>query len=218
MTTTDLDPPTTPKPRGRRPQAVAEQTRAEVVAAARALFAERGVDAVGTRHIAAAAGVAHGLVRHHFGSKAGVWHAVVDAADAEFAAALIPLADAVDGGGRDVADFVAGFVDACARQPDIARLLVHEGTVGGERLDQLLERLNNARATFAPISARLRAAGRLSDIDDDEFLLLLLMAGMMPFGLPALTQGLLGRPLSPQRHAQLLVETLLSPQAFTPVE
>lgn len=218
MTDTHLDPPTAPKPVGRRPQAVAEQTRGELVAAARALFAERGVDAVSTRDIAAAAGVAHGLVRHHFGSKAGVWHAVVDAADAEFAAALIPLANAVEGGGRDVADFVAGFVDACARQPDIARLLVHEGTVGGERLDQLLERLNNARATLAPISARLRAAGRLSDIDDDEFLLLLLMAAMMPFGLPALTQGLLGRPLSPQRHAQLLIETLLSPQAFTPVE
>ena len=89
---------------------------------------------------------------------------------------------------------------------------MHEGAVPGDRLNYLLPRLVTARATLAPIPARLRATGRLSNITDDEFLLLLLMAGMVPFGMPALTQGLLGQPLSPQRHAQILVEALLGPQ------
>jgi hypothetical protein len=63
------------------------------------------------------------------------------------------------------------------------------------------------------VAARVRATGRLSDVDDSEFLLLLLMAGMLPFGLPALTERVLGHPLSPQRHAHVLLEALLGPVA-----
>jgi AcrR family transcriptional regulator len=223
---TPPDPhPTDTRPAGRRSAAEAERTRAGLVAAARRLFAERGIDAVSTREIAAAAGVAHGLVRHHFGSKAGIWQAVIAAADAEFAATLSPLVAAVGGparpdgppDGSDVAAFLAGFVDACARQPDIARLLVREGTVPGERLDQMLERLAHARAVLAPALARLRATGRLRDVDDDEYFLLLLLTGMLPFGLPALTRGLLGRPLSARRHAEVLLQALLAaPPAARP--
>ncbi len=186
------------------------------MAAARTLFAQRGVDAVGTREIAGAAGVTHGLVRHHFGSKQGVWQAVVDAADAEFAATLQPLADAITRTETespcepDTAAFIEGFIRACARQPDIARLLVHEGSVPNDRLDYLLGSLNSARAAVAPVAARLRAGGALPDVDDDEFLLLLLLAGMLPFGVPALAQGVLGQPLSPDRHARVLLATLFS--------
>jgi AcrR family transcriptional regulator len=191
-----------------------------LVAPARGLFAERGIDAVSTREIAAAAGVAHGLVRHHFGSKVGLWDAVIAAADAEFAATLAPLVAAVvktqpsgrhDGSDddSDIAAFLTGFVEACARQPDIARLLVREGTVPGDRFDDLLERLTHARTVLAPVPARLRATGRLRDVDDDEYFLLLLMVGMLPFALPALTRGLLGRPLSARRHAEVLLEALL---------
>ena len=46
--------------------------RARIRDAAIALFAERGIGATSTRDIAAAAGVSGGLVRHHFGSKAGL--------------------------------------------------------------------------------------------------------------------------------------------------
>jgi AcrR family transcriptional regulator len=217
------DPPAA-RPAGRRSAAEAERTRAGLVAAARRLFAERGIDAVSTREIAGAAGVAHGLVRHHFGSKAGIWQAVIAAADAEFAATLRPLVDAVTAtrpdGPQDesgLAAFLVGFVEVCARQPDIARLLVREGTVPGERLDQLLERLVHARTVLAPVLARLRATRRLPDVDDDEYFLLLLLTGVLPFGLPALTRGLLGRPLSARRHAEVLLQALVgAPPAARP--
>ncbi len=52
--------------------------RARIRDAAIALFADRGIEATSTRDIAAAAGVSGGLVRHHFGSKAGL-RAVCDA-------------------------------------------------------------------------------------------------------------------------------------------
>lgn len=46
-----------------------EQSKAAILGAARTLFAERGFSAVTVRDIAEAAGVTHGLVHHHFGSK-----------------------------------------------------------------------------------------------------------------------------------------------------
>jgi AcrR family transcriptional regulator len=58
-------------PRGR------DAVRAAVIAAAEALFAERGYSAVSVRDLAAAAGVNHGLIHRHFGSKDGVLQAVL---------------------------------------------------------------------------------------------------------------------------------------------
>lgn len=60
-----------PAPRGR------DAVRAAVVAAAEELFAERGYAAVSIRDLAAAAGVNHGLIHRHFGSKDGVLQAVL---------------------------------------------------------------------------------------------------------------------------------------------
>jgi AcrR family transcriptional regulator len=54
-------------PRGRRPGA--PDTRAEILDAARALFAERGFAGTSIRGIAADAGVDPALVHHYFGTK-----------------------------------------------------------------------------------------------------------------------------------------------------
>ena len=52
---------------GRRPGS--PDTRGAILAAARSAFAARGFDGTSTRAVAAAAGVAPGLVHHFFGSK-----------------------------------------------------------------------------------------------------------------------------------------------------
>lgn len=51
--------------------------RRQIVAAAGVLYAERPYDAVSTAEIAAAAGVARGLINHYFGSKREVFLAVM---------------------------------------------------------------------------------------------------------------------------------------------
>lgn len=53
-------------------------TRGRVLAAAAETFAERDYSAVTVSEIARRAGVAHGLVFHHFGSKQGLYRAVLD--------------------------------------------------------------------------------------------------------------------------------------------
>lgn len=47
----------------------AEQTRADILNAARRLFAELGITAVSIRTIADAAGISHGLVQQYFGTR-----------------------------------------------------------------------------------------------------------------------------------------------------
>lgn len=46
-----------------------EQVKKELLAAAMRLFADRGMDDVSVREIAAEAGVTHGSIRYHFGTK-----------------------------------------------------------------------------------------------------------------------------------------------------
>ncbi|MEG3626637.1 TetR/AcrR family transcriptional regulator [Streptomyces poriticola] len=61
--------------RGRRPGA--GSARADILGAARAVFAERGYEAATLRTIAGAAGVDASLIHHFFGSKDGIFSAVV---------------------------------------------------------------------------------------------------------------------------------------------
>jgi AcrR family transcriptional regulator len=62
--------------RGRRPGA--PDTRAEILASARALFAARGLGGTSMRAIAAAAGVDPALVHHYFGSKHDLFVAALE--------------------------------------------------------------------------------------------------------------------------------------------
>jgi AcrR family transcriptional regulator len=62
----------------RQERADAARNRERVLAAARALFAERGVGAVTMSEVAREAGVAKGTVFHRFGDRAGLALALVD--------------------------------------------------------------------------------------------------------------------------------------------
>jgi AcrR family transcriptional regulator len=62
--------------RGRRPGA--PDTRAEILASARALFAARGFSSTSVRSIAAAAGVDPSLVHHYFGTKDDLFVAALE--------------------------------------------------------------------------------------------------------------------------------------------
>jgi AcrR family transcriptional regulator len=95
-------------PRARRKTA----TRGRLLVAARELFAENGFDEVTVAAIAQRAGVAHGLLFHHFGSKQGLYRAVLDEVVAEMDAAFLAGAgdtpeDVIRGGLRGHLRYVA---------------------------------------------------------------------------------------------------------------
>jgi AcrR family transcriptional regulator len=63
-------------------------TRAALLSAARPLFAERGYEAVSSEEIVAAAGVTRGALYHHFDGKRGLFAAVFEEVESEFAASF----------------------------------------------------------------------------------------------------------------------------------
>lgn len=67
-------------------------TRAALLAAARALFTEKGFAATGREEIAERAGVTRGALYHHFESKRDAFEAVANELDAELGARVVAAA------------------------------------------------------------------------------------------------------------------------------
>lgn len=113
----------------RRTQAKrSESTRRALVAAARALFAERGYAAVGTEEIVRGAGVTRGALYHHFGGKRDLFEAVYEQIEAELAeriatGALAANASAPLEAMRAGADM---FLQACT-EPEAQQIVLLDG-------------------------------------------------------------------------------------------
>lgn len=138
----------------RASRAQSAETERRLRSVARALFAERGFADVSVEQVAAEAGVTRGAIYHHFGSKHGVFEAVLDDALAEIAASV---ADAAPGSGwQAIIDGSIAYLRA-ATDPATRRIVLVDGpaVVGWERW----------RGADARNSARLLAEG-LAELDD----------------------------------------------------
>ncbi len=186
----------------------------EIVAAALEVFAEVGFDGASLRDIAARAGSTHGLIRHYFGSKEGVWRAVVDAANEEYSSAVEPLlAQSAGQEGAAVETVKAvlrGVILVSARHPETVRLLMHEGAKGGARLDHILDGIAPQRALMEPLFLEARRQGFLRRFDGDQFFLFILTAGAMPFALSELTNRLYGADILSEEQAELHADRVIS--------
>jgi AcrR family transcriptional regulator len=115
----------------RQTQAVrSARTRAALLKAARALFAEKGFAESGREEIAERAGVTRGALYHHFASKTEVAAAVVEELEAELVERVVAAAL----GGSGVRDQLhrgcRAYMDACA-DPTVARILADAPAVLG---------------------------------------------------------------------------------------
>jgi len=68
----------TERKQGRRSAQDAENTKREILKVAADMFCTLGYERVSIRNISEQAGVSHSLIRHHFGSKEKIWHAISD--------------------------------------------------------------------------------------------------------------------------------------------
>lgn len=107
-----------------------DETRAALLSAGRRVFARTGFDGASVRQITSAAGTNLGAITYHFGSKRGLYNAVL-------AEQLSPLVERV---GRAAASegsplrrlerVVEVFFDHLAANPDLPRLLLQEVAAG----------------------------------------------------------------------------------------
>ena len=96
----------------------AEDTRAALVLVARELFAERGYAETPTEEIVGRARVTRGALYHHFGSKEGLFRAVLQQEDSELIQRLVDLVETDQlGSGVDPWDQIRlgcqAYLDAC---------------------------------------------------------------------------------------------------------
>ncbi len=103
-------------------------TRRALLDAAREQFAERGFAGTGRDQVAAAAGVTRGALYHHFGTKEGLFRAVVEELEAgltaQVAAAAMAGTDPVD----ELRRGCLAFLDACL-EPAVRRIVLLEAPV-----------------------------------------------------------------------------------------
>jgi AcrR family transcriptional regulator len=149
--------------------------RAELLAAAVALFADGGWESITTRAVAARAGANPALVHHHFGSVTALRRAAVAAV---LATTFEPVAEAVlEAVGRDEAGAVQAVLDAVVAEPAANRTTA-----------ELLRAAGHDDAVRAQLRASLRAvrsrvAARLPPDD--------LRTAALEVVIPALVDGLL---------------------------
>ena len=134
---------------GKRSASDAERTRGAIIEAALAAFAEQGFDKASVRDIAREAGVSHGILRHHFGSKMALWTQVMDQVFDHFANYMVPLFSSVNksaseepplSAAESFRKVVCGFVDISLQNPEYTRLFVLETKGEGERAEYCQKR------------------------------------------------------------------------------
>jgi TetR/AcrR family transcriptional regulator len=188
----------TPQSRRDRPSAEPRSSADRILAAAEALFAERGFAGTAVRDIAQRADLNPGSLYNHFEGKQALYEAVLERG-------LQPIFEILDHAADPAAPPSKSVLEALmqhlAASPNLARLIQHETLAGGDQA------LGFVRRWLSPVYARATEALRRSpgvlDWDEEEFPLLLMTYHHLIFGHFALA-GALG---------EVLDVDLLSPDA-----
>ncbi|HEX6286615.1 MAG TPA: TetR family transcriptional regulator [Acidimicrobiia bacterium] len=140
---------------GRRPGA--PDTRAEILEAARSVFAERGFDRATIRAIAANAGVDPAMIHHYFGTKDQLFTASIDIPAAATERVLDLLAQDPDDLGRHLAETFFGVWEN--EEPRTALLGILRSAMGGEDRAVLAFRQFLTSVLTAQLAPKIRGEG-----------------------------------------------------------
>jgi TetR/AcrR family transcriptional regulator len=118
------------------PQRKGERTAERILDAAEALFAERGFAGTTLRDVASRVGLRNPSLYNHFANKQALYAAVLERG---LEPVLAALSDAVIGDeAPDPEAIIHTVMQAVAKRPSLARLVLHETLSGGESLTPML--------------------------------------------------------------------------------
>lgn len=103
-----------------------EETRAKLIRAARAAFAEHGYAAASMDELTAAAGLTRGALYHNFGGKEGLLRAVIEQLDAEMVAKARVARDRAETPWLAFLEEGVAYIEL-ALEPDIQRIMLLDG-------------------------------------------------------------------------------------------
>jgi AcrR family transcriptional regulator len=119
-----------------------EPGRDAILVAGRELFAERGFNAASVSEIAARAGIAKSVIYHHFGSKAGLYEAIVEAETGDLLDRVAAAVPAEGAGARRLRPGLDAYLGFLEQNPAAWRLLLRDAPVDPElvKVDERLRR------------------------------------------------------------------------------
>jgi TetR/AcrR family transcriptional regulator len=184
--------------------------RDRILAVALRSFAERGYEGTTTAGVAREAGVTQPLVHHHFGSKDGLWRAVMDGLFSE-----VRLFTTIDRSLPPIKALllvVERFARLCAARPELSRIIAREGNSPGPRLTYLCD--HHLRGQFKELVGTLKAEQAAGAIDRGirPELLLFVVAGAAAhlFDVAALARESLGIDVADERTREDFVALILT--------
>jgi AcrR family transcriptional regulator len=135
-------PTATGRPRKRKEQKRAADTRSTILDAALAEFAEKGFEAASTRAIAERAGLNQPLVLYHFGSKDGLWRAVAENSMGDFLQVLSRIVndDASITPAAKLKHVFREMLEFSAAHRTIHHFMMHENIPDSDRLTWLVNK------------------------------------------------------------------------------
>lgn len=212
--------PTPPhRPRGRRPSG-APSGRAALLTAATRAFAELGFERADLRSIAKAADVDTGLIRIHFGDKAALWLACLDAVTQEAAPIMAVMTKLSTEADRPIYDrlreAIETFVAFGIAHPEVRQFVAQHPTETPERAALLIDRL--ARPAYLSIRDLVQAGidcGVVRTPHPALFFLLLSNSVHQPHSVPVLLNEI-APDIAPAEAPSLLARSIVATFLHSP--
>ena len=149
-----------------RPKTDDPEARARIAAAAEEQFAARGYAGAAIRDIAKKAGVNPAMIHYYFGSKEGLYRAILEGAASKVRALLVETTSGADSTKARLARFVDAYAAYILSQPNLALVLYREMLTGGKHIKQIAQTyaVTNYTILKSTISDGVRS-GELRPVD-----------------------------------------------------
>jgi AcrR family transcriptional regulator len=179
-------------------------TQDRILSEARREFAGRGFAAARLQDIAERAGLSHPTLLYHFGSKEGLYAAVIEEAARDWAATTRRAVSTGLLGFDQVAALVDAAFEFFAQHQDFVAIVRREAIEGGGRLEQAIaDHMRPFLEQAVAFLEREVAAGRLSPHDSVEVMQLCYGAILTHFSDARFRARMLGEdPLAPEAIAR----------------
>ena len=147
-----------------RTEGPARDTQSAILAAASTEFSELGYDGAGVDHIAATAGVNKAMLYYHFGSKRGLYLAILREIFRALGARARAIADGPESALAKLDCWVATIIQEAAARPWFPPIMLREMASGAPRLDP--ETFGLLNAIFGAVRDVI-AQGKQENVFDD---------------------------------------------------
>lgn len=207
----------TRKTRGRPAAGQAPASLDEILAASLRVFARDGFAGASVASVNRELGVSHNLIHQRFGSKEGLWFAVVDwIFERGREALLAPRPEIAELPALERFRLgIVRFVELQAEYPDVARLVTVEAAIEGPRLDYLVDKhIGPILLALGEPLTEYVDAGILTRDDLRSIHFLIASGGPAPFAMQPLARRLArSNPASKaaiRRHAHYTADTVVA--------